>query len=207
MKSDRSVVIPETSESGGPFWVGDTLTIHEAAMVYSGRHPGGRFVNGTDEYERASLREYESYLGKGARDGPRKLAWDIYCELKERVKAGRIIPLKTAYTSDGELDPRDTRIATTDVASLAPERGDSPEFLCKWMPTLSNLAPPSKRVRNSRELANARLRKKYPNREIPPRTQISDMQIHNSLKEPNESKPPFSVDTTRRALKELAPTR
>jgi hypothetical protein len=157
--SARTVEIPEGLWTGGPFIVGDTLTIHEAAMVYSDRHPGGRFVNGTEEYGRASLREYESYLGKGAREGRQKLAWDIYCELRERVKTGRIIPLRTAYLSDGEIDPRDTVIATAAVAELASERGESPKFLCKWMPTGSKLAPPSQRTRKSRDSAIARLKK------------------------------------------------
>jgi hypothetical protein len=205
--SQHCVEIPGAADTGGPFIVGDTLTIYQAAMACSGRHPGGRFVDGTTEYERASLREYESYLGKGARGGPRKLAWDIYCELRERVKTGRIIPLRTAYLSDGEIDPRDTIIATAAVAELASERGESPKFLCKWMPAGSKLAPPSKRTRKSRDLAIARLKRKYLNSEIPARSAMSDMQIHNSLKEPNETKPPFGVDTTRRALNEFAPNR
>jgi hypothetical protein len=204
MTDERGTEIPETLWSGGPFNIGETLTIYQAAMVYSGRHPGGRFVDGTKDYDRATLHDYELFLGKGARDAPRKLAWDIYCQLREMVASGDIKPNKPAYTPTGDIDPRDTLIATTDVAKLARARGQSPEYLANWM-----REPPraSQRSRRAVDQAIARLREKYPDREVPARAEKSDRQIHDALKRPNEAKAPFSLDSTRRALRELVPNR
>jgi hypothetical protein len=35
------LTIPEVLWAAGPFEAGESLTVYEAAMVYSGRHPGG----------------------------------------------------------------------------------------------------------------------------------------------------------------------
>jgi hypothetical protein len=125
----RTIEIPGCTEfpelAGEAFTVCDTLTIYEAAMVYSDRHPGGQIINGTKNYERGEISDYESYLGKGARDGQRKLAWDIYCQLWKMIDAGEIKPVKTAYAPSGKLDPRDTRIATADIVKLAQARRDA----------------------------------------------------------------------------------
>lgn len=135
--------IPEDVETGGPFEVGDTVTIYEAAMLYAGRHPGGRFLDGRtkrkeEDFGRASLEQYEKVLcperERDARDGgPRKLAWDIFCELRKRVASGAITPVRPAYLPSGEVDPRDTRIRTADLARLADERGDRPQNLAHLM--------------------------------------------------------------------------
>jgi hypothetical protein len=159
--SDRRVEMPAGAATGGPFIVGEKLTIYQAAMVYSGRHPGGSFVDGTKDYERASLHDHESYLGKGARDGPRKLAWDIYCQLRRMVAAGEIKPIKTAYTPTGEIDPLDTLIATVDVANLARARGESPECLAPWMNVPPLLPPQKPRTRAKRELAKRLIKDRY----------------------------------------------
>jgi hypothetical protein len=202
--SARTVEIPSGADTGGSYIVGEALTIYQAAMVYSGRHPGGRFVDGTEEYGRAPLREYESYLGKGTHEGPRNLAWNIYCELRRMVASGEIKPIKPAYAASGEIDPLDTLIATADVAKLAKTRGESPKYLGNWM-----REPPraSRRSRRAVEQAIARLRENYSDREVPARGEKSDRQIHDALKRPNETKPPFSLDSTRRALRAIAPNR
>jgi hypothetical protein len=148
--SNRGDEIEETAESGGPFWVGEELTIYQAAMVYSGRHPGGHFVNGTLDWERASLNDFEVFLGRRAREGERKLAWDVYCELLNKVKARKIEPVRTAYLPKGELDPRDTVIKTADVAALARERRESPKYLAPWM-----IAPPTDTREGARPLPEA----------------------------------------------------
>lgn len=130
-------VIPASAESGGPFEIGDELSVFDAAMVYSGRHPGGVFLSGEtkdpkENFGRASLEEYEIYLGRTRTRGGdvrRELALNIYCELLRRIEAKEIVPLKRAYQPDGSLDPRDTLIRTTDLAKLAEERGESPEYL------------------------------------------------------------------------------
>jgi hypothetical protein len=111
--------IPEARYSGAPFEVGETLTVYEAAMVYSGRHPGGVFLSGNAKnpeanYGRADLEDYEVFLGRNAKDddAPRKLAWNIYRELLRRIETGKIKPVSRAYRRNGALDPRDTVIRT-----------------------------------------------------------------------------------------------
>jgi hypothetical protein len=153
--TSRCVEIPGAADTGGPFIVGETLTIYQAAMVYSGRHPGGQFLDG--EYGRASLREYESFLGKGARGGPRKHAWDIYCQLRRMVAAGEIKPTKAAYTRSDEIDPLDTLIATADVGKLAKARGESPEYLANWM----RESPRKERLQPKREQAKQLILQRY----------------------------------------------
>jgi hypothetical protein len=126
--SERRVEIPEEAPyTGGPFIVGEELTIYQAARVYLGGHPGGKFIEG------ASIDALERFLGKEAPDGARTLVWDIYCELLRRVEAGAIKPVRAAYLRSGKLDTRDTVIKTEDVASLARERGEAPKYLAPWM--------------------------------------------------------------------------
>jgi hypothetical protein len=55
--------IPEVLWAAGPFEAGESLTAYEAAMVYSGRHPGGVFLSGKtkkpeENYGRASLDDH-----------------------------------------------------------------------------------------------------------------------------------------------------
>jgi hypothetical protein len=188
MTSERSMVImavsgdpadgSEAVDAGGPFKVGDKLTIYEAAMVYCGRHPGGRFLD-SEKYGRASLREHEIFLGKGSRDPTRALGWS------------------------GEFNPLDTVVNTADVAALARERGETPEYLAPWM---REPKPASKRSRRAVNEAINRLKEKYLDG-VPAKTEKSDRQIHDALKRPNEPKTPFSLDSTRRALREIAPNR
>jgi hypothetical protein len=59
------VEFPELASEA--FTVGDTLTIYEAAMVYSDRHPGGQIINGTRDYDRGEISDYESEVVRAAR--------------------------------------------------------------------------------------------------------------------------------------------
>jgi hypothetical protein len=124
--TDREVEIEGSADTGGPFTVGDTLTIYDAARVYFGGHPGGIFI------EEASIDQLERFLGREARDGVRTLGWDIYCELTRRVEAGTIKPVRAAFLPSGKVNPRDTFIMTEDVAALAKEREESPKYLAPW---------------------------------------------------------------------------
>jgi len=212
MTGERNIVIlavsddpadgSEAVDAGGPFKVGDKLTIYEAAMVYCGRHPGGRFLN-SEKYGRASLREHDIFLGKGSHDPTRALSWYVYGELRRRVAEGSIKPVSPAYMESGEFNPLDTVVNTADVAALARERGETPEYLAAWMREPQRT---SKRSRRAVDQAINRLKEKYLDG-VPARTEKSDRQIHDALKRPNEPKAPFSLDSTRRALREIAPNR
>lgn len=161
MTSDRRVEIPGGADTGGPFIVGETLTIYEAAMVYSGRHPGGRFLN-SEKYGRASLRDHERFLGKGSCDPTRGLGWYVFGELRRRVAEDSIKPVCPAYMESGEFNPLDTVIKTADVAALARERGEAPEYLAPWMivPTLAQ-PPRKKRAQPKRDQAKRLIRERY----------------------------------------------
>jgi hypothetical protein len=126
--------IPGGGDAGDPFIVGDELTIFEAAMVYCGRHPCGRFIEG------ASLRVHESFVGRSVLpqrnfdERPHKTSWAVWRDLCERVDRGEIEPVRKYYSSDGKLDPLTTVIRTVDLANLAKKRGDSNLDFSSWMP-------------------------------------------------------------------------
>ncbi len=161
----RTVEIPGAADTGGPFIVGETLTIYEAAMVYSGRHPGGRYIEGE------SLEAHESFLGRGVllRRGfderPYKTSWAVYRELCERADRREIKPVRTYFLND-KLDPRLTVIRTVDLANLAEERGDSSFDFSSWMPasTPDVLEHRSNRARRKpkRDQARALIQALYP---------------------------------------------
>jgi hypothetical protein len=223
------VKIRGTKDTGGPFTVGDTLTIYEAAMVYSGRHPGGQFVDGTKDHDRASIHEHEVFLGKGSPDrfrelpwdtrrkraldrqsnSQRKLAWNIYCELLRMVAAGQIKPTERAYTLSRDLDPRDTRIATADIITkLAQARGETPHYLWLWK---SRQAPdpsrPRGRVRRKLDTVMKRIEDAFPNGVIPPLAGMSDGKLYQLVTKIDGATPAFSLDTCKRARRELASRR
>lgn len=138
-----------------PFEIGDELTMFEAAMLYAGRHPGGYWLNGktknaAEDFDRAELPLYERFLcperEREARDGtPRKLSWDVYCELRRRGRSGEIKPIKTAYLPNGDIDPRDTTIKTSDLAALAIERDERPDLFAHLIDDLLSAAEDEKK--------------------------------------------------------------
>jgi hypothetical protein len=137
---------PYTEEE--PFEIGDTLTVFAAAMVYAGRHPHLRFLrNGSFEDHIKFLR-----AGISERDPRRRIrarrSWDIYCELINRIKAGRLVPIKCAYLEDGEIDPRGTVIETADLVWLANDRGEQPKYLKHLLRTSGDRASKRPVTRN-----------------------------------------------------------
>ena len=143
--------IPETVHSGGPFEVGNTLSVYEAAMVYAGRNPGGTFLTGNtkdpaESFGPGSVEEYERYLGRwdAGGDPARILAWDIYCELLRQIEVGQIEPTKRRYLSSGKTDPRDTLISIIHLVKLAKKRGDTPEYLADFMMEVLNTGLPGR---------------------------------------------------------------
>jgi hypothetical protein len=197
--NEDAVEIPEQPYTGGPFVVGDALTLYEAAMVYSERHPGGQFVDGTKDYERAEIEDYELYLGKNVREGPGKLAWDIYCQLRKMVATAEIKPIKAAYTPSGEIDPRDTKIATADIVKLARARGETPHFLSLWksrqVPAPSR---PRGRVRSKYDTAVTRIERAFPDGKIPPLAEMSHGKLYQLVTKSDGATPAFSLDTCTR---------
>jgi hypothetical protein len=127
LQSNESPWLPNEN----PFEIGDLISVFDAAMVYSGRHPTPNF------FHKGTIEEHEKWLRAGIpKDDPRsqeriraRCSWDIYCELKKGIENGIIKPVRVGYQGSGEIDPRRTRIRTADLAMLAAERGESPEYL------------------------------------------------------------------------------
>ena len=150
----KGIVEPEDSDAGGSFTVGETLTIYEAAMVYSGRRPDNPFFEG------ASLRQLEVVLGRGVSlrrnfdEMPYKISWSVCCELCERVSRGEIKPVRKFLLSNGlEVDPRLTIIRTVDLASLAEKRGDASDAIFDFSSRMSGstLDAPPPRTKQTRQ--------------------------------------------------------
>jgi hypothetical protein len=129
--SNELPAIPAPTEKEEPFRIGDVLTIYEAAMVYSGRHPYPYFF----DVKGRGIKEHLEFLRLGlVQSSPRKRmraqrSWDIYCELIRRIEQSRIQPVKLASDPLGGIDPCRTRIRTSDLADLAKERGEKPRYL------------------------------------------------------------------------------
>jgi len=113
-------------------------------MVYAGRHPYPKMFG---PYDESSKREHCLTLLKLglAKKLPRRQrarrSWDILCELEERIKQGRIQPIKSAYDPDGAIDPTRTVIKTAELIKLANERGERPKYLRHLL--LPNAAEPA----------------------------------------------------------------
>jgi hypothetical protein len=205
----RTVEIPGSAEfpelGRVAFIVGDTLTIYEAAMVYSDRHPGGQILNGTKDYDRAEISDYELYLGKGARAEPGKRTWDIYCHLWKMIDTGEIKVTRPAYTPGRRLDPRDTRIATGDIVKLARACGEMPFYLSLWK---SRQAPdpsrPRARIRRKSDVAMRRIEEAFPDGGVPPLAEMSDGKLYQLVTKSDGATPAFSPDTCKRARRSLA---
>jgi hypothetical protein len=128
--ASRVIPAPRNTEEDS-FVVGESLTVFEAAMVYAGRHPHSRFLNG------GSIDDHIEFLKAGIRDEPSRKrirarrSWDIYCEIVDRIKGGRIQPVRRAYDEKGQSDPTRTVIHITDVCQLATERDERPKYLSR----------------------------------------------------------------------------
>lgn len=132
-----------------PFVIGDSLSLYEAAMVYSGRNPAARFISG------GSAEDYETFLGlRPALDEDwllesdegddectsqlrrktkrRRLSRDVLNELLREIKVGNISPLRWAELANSEPDIRRIVISTIDLVNLARRRQETPEYLTDW---------------------------------------------------------------------------
>jgi hypothetical protein len=129
--SSEFVAIPDPTAKDKPFKIGDVLTVYEAALVYAGRHPYPYFF----DVKGRGIKEHLEFLRLGlAQSSPRKRvhaqrSWDIYCELINRIEKSRIQPVKLAYDQLGRIDLRRTQIRTSDLVTLAKERGEKPRTL------------------------------------------------------------------------------
>jgi hypothetical protein len=152
MKANSPVKIPAPTDEDKPFTVGEELTVYEAAMVYAGRHPYPKMFG---PYDGSSRREHCLTLLKlGLKEGLRRRqraqrSWDVFRRLQEKIKRGQIQPRKSAYDLDGEIDPFRTVIKTSELVSLANERGENPRYL-KHLPNHpSDGAPHSEHDRDT----------------------------------------------------------
>jgi hypothetical protein len=115
---DTVVAIPPATKEDQPFQVGNEVTVYEAAMVYSGRHPYPKFF-GLDG--RRSEREPRGHRSQRS--------WDIYNELLERIQRGLIKPIKPAYDLAGKIDGARTIVHISDLVQLAVRRREQPKYL------------------------------------------------------------------------------
>jgi hypothetical protein len=111
-------------DAGPPLRIGAKISVYAAAMICAGRHPASRFLRD------GTVDDYLDFLRAGMSKGGRaRLSWDIYCEIIRRIERGEIKPLQVDSLSSGEIDPLRTVIRTSDLARLASERGERPEYL------------------------------------------------------------------------------
>jgi hypothetical protein len=69
-------------KAGPPFVVTETLTVHEAAMIYRDRHPAGGFLRDLNIYDPKHIAKLEDWIGR--RDPPpAKLLGDLRMEPEE----------------------------------------------------------------------------------------------------------------------------
>lgn len=157
MATVKTVIPPPRHSDEEPFQVGDRLSVFEAAMVYAGRHPRPRFLKND------TVTDHLEFLGAGVRDSPpserarlrersrvrARRTRNIYYELIDRIRHGRIIAAKAEYLRGGEIDPLRTVILKTDLIDLARERGET----CKYLGVINKTSKP-KTARLYRKMTN-----------------------------------------------------
>jgi hypothetical protein len=112
---DPPASIPAPTVEDEPFQVGDELTVYEFAMVSAGRHPYPKMFGPYDGKNRRKHCLTLLKLGLSEQGPDRQHAqrsWDMYCEITERIKRGKITPIKTVRDFAGEIDPINTVIPT-----------------------------------------------------------------------------------------------
>jgi hypothetical protein len=173
LAGEKYILLSPPNSDEKDFQIGDELTVFESAMIYAGRHPHSRFLKDGSIHDhliflRGGIREREPRTRIGTRS---RRSWDIFCEIIERIKAGRIQPVKLAYDAEGQIDPIRTVIRTSDLQHLATERREQPKCL-KHLQTARKLPETQKRevsaLRKSRarpalERATKAIKSIYPN--------------------------------------------
>jgi hypothetical protein len=158
-----TIFIPAPLDAGAPFQVGHELTVYQAAMIYTGRHPHEGFLRD------GTVDDHLKFLSAGIPDQPKsreriraQRSWDVYCELMKKIEAGTIIPVRAHYQRSGQLNPVLTVIRLADVARLAAERGERPRYLRHnhVEPVEAVEAPP--RSQHARDRARMALDEIYP---------------------------------------------
>jgi hypothetical protein len=122
-----------------PFTLGDTLTIADAAMLYSDRHPRPVIWFGAgalNPRKPTDINEIEELIGKGATDhhGPGTLeywekSWSVYCALADGVQKGSMPATKPVYLPNRRINPVLTEIPLSALLDLARQRGDAGEIV------------------------------------------------------------------------------
>jgi hypothetical protein len=183
--------IPDPTGKGKPFPIKDALTVHEAAMVYAGRHPY-RYDFGpydTRDWRARCLRLLKVGLAETPQKSPRaQRSWDIFCELLERIKGGQIKPIKPAYDLTGNIDPFETKISIDDVVQLAKDRGEDPKYLRPFVAAaearaVNHETTTTPRKTTKTEAVATHIREKYPDgipADVTYKTIANECSVHES---------------------------
>jgi hypothetical protein len=138
---DKRNVVPapggEIVVGENDFVVGDKLTVFDAAMIYSGRHPRPKFLSDRSVEDRLRFLR----AGYNRRRATRR-SWDVLQELLTTIKAGRIEPVRLASSVSGAIDPTRTVIRTQELVDLAVRRNERPRYLAHLL-SRRGQAPPS----------------------------------------------------------------
>lgn len=156
---ERPAVPPPRDFDERPFYVGDELSIFDAAMIYSGRHPAPVFL------KNSSIDDHLSFLKAGVSDSATRKrirahrSWDILCALIERIARNDIYAIKYSYDKRGRINPLLTTIRTLDPVDLAAERREHPKYLKHLMPNDAHLKSRRLTKRIAREFTDEYIEK------------------------------------------------
>jgi hypothetical protein len=155
---DPSASIPAPTAEDKRFRVKDELTVYEAALVYAARHPYPKFF-GLKDGRKSKREQMLTYLN--LKRPWAQLARDIFYQLGERIRRGRIKPIRPAYDPGGKIDLFRTVIATADLMQVVNHGGDEcPKYLGRFeTKTIARAAPKM----TKRKEVEAFIEKKYPN--------------------------------------------
>ena len=147
---DMPAAIAAPTNKDKPFPIRGQHTVYEAAMVYAGRHPYEFEFGPYDTRDRRErcLTRLKVGLAEKPHKRPRaQRSWDIFCELGERIKSGRIKPIRIRRDLHGNIDFVDTVIATAELVKLAIERDEQPKYLRHLLGETANIPPSAAAVK------------------------------------------------------------
>jgi hypothetical protein len=208
-----------------PFELCDTLTIADAAMVYSSRHPRPTywFGKGADNpspinpREPAGVNQIEELIGKGATKdfGPGTVedwqtSWSVYCTLVDGVEKGSIAPTKPVYLADRSINPVLTEIPLAALLDLARQRNDAGEIvssLATWYAAPESDRPgPDPPSRRQRGVYNGALELWLAEKQLLLLQRMNADAIANEFRVHCEQKRPELLPVLPKRLRSMEPT-